>query len=265
MPEPQAGALPAGVDLAELTVASLERIRDPHAARSQHHQLRGDERHGQRPAGRGRLARHGSRDPGSPRDGFARQRAGAQHRNARRSLGRVDGRGGRTRPMPGECRSCSTRSAPVRRRFETGRSRTCSAGCVSRSCGATPASWPRSPVWMARFAAWTPSRPPHRTRLPSGVASATGGAAVASGAIDYVAGGGRLAEIHNGHPAMGRITGSGCMATAHGRSVPGRGVGSVPGRRGGDDRVRDRRRDRRGEERRAGHVPGQPARRRGRA
>ena len=46
------------------------------------------------------------------------------------------------------------------------------------------------------------------------VAGMTGGAAVASGAIDFVAGGGRLAEIHNGHPAMGRITGSGCMATA---------------------------------------------------
>jgi hydroxyethylthiazole kinase len=46
------------------------------------------------------------------------------------------------------------------------------------------------------------------------VASLTGGAAVASGVVDYVAGGGRLAVIHNGHPLMGRITGSGCMATA---------------------------------------------------
>ncbi len=46
------------------------------------------------------------------------------------------------------------------------------------------------------------------------VASRTGGAAVASGVVDYVAGGGRLAEIHNGHALMGRITGSGCMATA---------------------------------------------------
>jgi hydroxyethylthiazole kinase len=46
------------------------------------------------------------------------------------------------------------------------------------------------------------------------VASTTGGAAVASGVVDTVAGGGRLAAIHNGHPLMGRITGSGCMATA---------------------------------------------------
>ncbi|HEX7497172.1 MAG TPA: hydroxyethylthiazole kinase [Candidatus Limnocylindrales bacterium] len=40
------------------------------------------------------------------------------------------------------------------------------------------------------------------------------GVAVVSGAVDYVADGRRLAEIHNGHPLMGRITGSGCMATA---------------------------------------------------
>jgi hydroxyethylthiazole kinase len=46
------------------------------------------------------------------------------------------------------------------------------------------------------------------------VATRTGGAAVASGVVDYVAGGGRLAEIANGHALMGRITGSGCMATA---------------------------------------------------
>jgi hydroxyethylthiazole kinase len=41
-----------------------------------------------------------------------------------------------------------------------------------------------------------------------------GGAAVVSGAVDYVSDGSRVAEIHNGHPLMGRITGSGCMATA---------------------------------------------------
>ena len=40
------------------------------------------------------------------------------------------------------------------------------------------------------------------------------GAAVASGAIDYVADRTRIAEIRNGDPLMGRITGSGCMATA---------------------------------------------------
>ncbi len=56
------------------------------------------------------------------------------------------------------------------------------------------------------------------------VARRTGGAAVASGAIDHVAGAPspatglagvpRLAEVRNGDPMMGRITGSGCMATA---------------------------------------------------
>lgn len=40
------------------------------------------------------------------------------------------------------------------------------------------------------------------------------GTAVVSGAVDYVADATRLAEIHNGHPLMGRITGSGCMSTA---------------------------------------------------
>jgi hydroxyethylthiazole kinase len=46
------------------------------------------------------------------------------------------------------------------------------------------------------------------------VADRTGGAAVASGAVDFVADATRLAEIRNGDPLMGRITGSGCMATA---------------------------------------------------
>lgn len=46
------------------------------------------------------------------------------------------------------------------------------------------------------------------------VADRTGGAAVASGAVDYVAGSTRLAEVRNGNPMMGRITGSGCMSTA---------------------------------------------------
>jgi hydroxyethylthiazole kinase len=41
-----------------------------------------------------------------------------------------------------------------------------------------------------------------------------GGAAVVSGPVDYVADATRLAEVYNGHPLMGRITGSGCMATA---------------------------------------------------
>src|ERR1035437_10141339 len=41
-----------------------------------------------------------------------------------------------------------------------------------------------------------------------------GGAAVVSGAVDYVSDGSRVAEVRNGHPLMGRINGSGCMATA---------------------------------------------------
>jgi hydroxyethylthiazole kinase len=41
-----------------------------------------------------------------------------------------------------------------------------------------------------------------------------GGTAVVSGAVDYVSDGTRVAEVRNGHPLMGRITGSGCMATA---------------------------------------------------
>jgi hydroxyethylthiazole kinase len=41
-----------------------------------------------------------------------------------------------------------------------------------------------------------------------------GGVAVVSGVVDYVADATRQAEVRNGHPLMGRITGSGCMATA---------------------------------------------------
>lgn len=46
------------------------------------------------------------------------------------------------------------------------------------------------------------------------VARRTGGAAVVSGSIDHVADATRVGEIANGHPLMGAITGSGCMATA---------------------------------------------------
>ncbi len=35
-----------------------------------------------------------------------------------------------------------------------------------------------------------------------------------TGAVDVVVGGGQTLEIHNGDPLLGRITGSGCMATA---------------------------------------------------
>lgn len=35
-----------------------------------------------------------------------------------------------------------------------------------------------------------------------------------TGPVDFVVGGGRTLAIHNGHPLLGRITGSGCMATA---------------------------------------------------
>jgi hydroxyethylthiazole kinase len=45
-------------------------------------------------------------------------------------------------------------------------------------------------------------------------AACFGGAAVVSGAVDQVADATRAVEIHNGHPLMSRITGSGCMATA---------------------------------------------------
>ena len=41
-----------------------------------------------------------------------------------------------------------------------------------------------------------------------------GGAAVVSGVVDHVADSTRAADVSNGHPLMGRITGSGCMATA---------------------------------------------------
>lgn len=41
-----------------------------------------------------------------------------------------------------------------------------------------------------------------------------GGTAVVSGAIDYLSDATRAGEVRNGHPLMGRVTGSGCMATA---------------------------------------------------
>jgi hydroxyethylthiazole kinase len=46
------------------------------------------------------------------------------------------------------------------------------------------------------------------------VADVVHGAAVASGVVDHISDGRRLAEVSNGHALMGRITGSGCMATA---------------------------------------------------
>lgn len=116
--------------------------------------------------------------------------------------------------MPGECRSCSTRSAPVRRRFRTRTTenllRWLRLAVVRGNAGevATIAGLGGEVRGVDSVSAAAPQMAALR------VASLTGGAAVASGAIDHVAGGGRLAEIRNGHPAMGRITGSGCMATA---------------------------------------------------
>jgi hydroxyethylthiazole kinase len=46
------------------------------------------------------------------------------------------------------------------------------------------------------------------------VAGLTGRAAIVSGEVDHVADATRSARIENGHPLMGAITGSGCMATA---------------------------------------------------
>ncbi len=52
-------------------------------------------------------------------------------------------------------------------------------------------------------------------RAVAGAAAARFGVAVAvTGAIDIVVGGGQTLAVHNGHPLLGRITGSGCMATA---------------------------------------------------
>ena len=42
----------------------------------------------------------------------------------------------------------------------------------------------------------------------------TGAVVAVTGAVDYVTDGKRLAEIHNGHPLMTRVTGLGCSATA---------------------------------------------------
>lgn len=53
---------------------------------------------------------------------------------------------------------------------------------------------------------------------PRGVAEAAaerfGVVAAVTGAVDVIVGDGRVLEAANGHPLLGRITGSGCMATA---------------------------------------------------
>ncbi|MDY6796559.1 MAG: hydroxyethylthiazole kinase [Actinomycetota bacterium] len=46
-----------------------------------------------------------------------------------------------------------------------------------------------------------------------GVASRLGCVAAVTGEVDTVVDGGRLARIGNGHPLLGRVTGTGCMAT----------------------------------------------------
>ena len=52
---------------------------------------------------------------------------------------------------------------------------------------------------------------PHAVRE---VAKRFGTVAVASGAIDYLSNGRTVIAVQNGHPVMGRTTGSGCVATA---------------------------------------------------
>lgn len=47
-----------------------------------------------------------------------------------------------------------------------------------------------------------------------GLAGKSGAVIAVTGAVDYVTDGSRVAEIHNGHPLMTRVTGLGCSATA---------------------------------------------------
>jgi hydroxyethylthiazole kinase len=52
-------------------------------------------------------------------------------------------------------------------------------------------------------------------RAVASVAAKTFGVATAvTGAVDVIVQGERVLEVHNGHPLLGAITGSGCMATA---------------------------------------------------
>lgn len=52
---------------------------------------------------------------------------------------------------------------------------------------------------------------PEAARL---LAQRTGGVAAVTGATDYVAQGGRVARVENGHAHLARVTGTGCMTTA---------------------------------------------------
>lgn len=45
-------------------------------------------------------------------------------------------------------------------------------------------------------------------------ARALGTTVIATGATDYIAGGGEILAVENGHPLMGRVVGSGCASTA---------------------------------------------------
>jgi hydroxyethylthiazole kinase len=53
---------------------------------------------------------------------------------------------------------------------------------------------------------------------PRGLAARAGsslaGAAAVTGAVDYVSDGERVVSVSNGHPLLGTVTGTGCMATA---------------------------------------------------
>lgn len=46
------------------------------------------------------------------------------------------------------------------------------------------------------------------------LAENTGAVVAVTGAVDYITNGKHMAEIHNGHPLMSRVTGLGCSATA---------------------------------------------------
>ena len=83
-----------------------------------------------------------------------------------------------------------------------------------RSSAAMPASWRRSRASEGRSGASTPSPPTLRTRppgwSPTGRAARPWPAAPSTTWPTQRA----VADVQNGHPLMGRITGSGCMATA---------------------------------------------------
>ena len=192
------------------------RVRARASAGPQHHQLRRHELHGERAAGRGRIAGDGACDRGG--GGLRRHLAGArrQHRYARRPVRR--GHGARGGGGAAQRRAVGARPGRRRRdRLPQRRGGTAARSRTSRRARQRQRDH-RAGRHLGRAAEGGRTRAGRqrgcRGRPPGPLSTRAGTVVAVTGATDYVVDGERVVAITGGHPISQDVTGTGCATSA---------------------------------------------------